>query len=127
MSGVFGWSLPPGCSTLPNEEYHPCEDCELITEIKTQFGTKMVCPAGNFGTDKNPCNPNFDRCPIHSFIATCNNCKKRIEEFIADIPKEHSTFCYDVEYCCSKKCAEELKKKFDKEIMDDKMYEEPGV
>lgn len=27
--GIFGWSLPPGCGTLPGEEPLPpsCEDC----------------------------------------------------------------------------------------------------
>lgn len=27
--GKFGWSLPPGVSTLPGEESHPCETCGL--------------------------------------------------------------------------------------------------
>ncbi len=25
--GLFGWSLPPGCGTLPGEEDYPCAVC----------------------------------------------------------------------------------------------------
>lgn len=33
----FGWSLPPGCGTLPGEEEYPCEVCGHGTN-------SCVCP-----------------------------------------------------------------------------------
>ena len=27
MSGIFGWSYPPGCGGLPWEDDQPCEVC----------------------------------------------------------------------------------------------------
>jgi hypothetical protein len=30
--GLFGWSLPPGCGTLPGEEPAYCEVCGLDTD-----------------------------------------------------------------------------------------------
>lgn len=36
--GLFGWSLPPGCSTLPGEEPDlPCEVCGLSPD-------NCICP-----------------------------------------------------------------------------------
>jgi len=40
MRSVFGWSLPPGCRTLPGEEpVGPCETCGGDPE-----GDSCVCP-----------------------------------------------------------------------------------
>lgn len=35
--GKFGWSLPPGCGTLPGEEEYPCEVCG-------KFPEDCICP-----------------------------------------------------------------------------------
>jgi len=110
---IFGWSLPPGCSTLPDEEIRNppvCEECNDYDE-KTQ-----KCPYGNWETD----NINFDKCPKVSMIDKCDNCKKEMNKVIADIHKEHTAYLYDTSFCCSKKCAKELQKKFDKEIEEEK-------
>jgi hypothetical protein len=29
---LFGWSLPPGCGSLPDEEDRPCEVCGLFED-----------------------------------------------------------------------------------------------
>ena len=34
---AFGWSLPPGCGTLPGEEDLPCQVCG-------NFEDKCICP-----------------------------------------------------------------------------------
>jgi hypothetical protein len=34
---IFGWSLPPGCGSLPGEEDYPCEICG-------EFENTCVCP-----------------------------------------------------------------------------------
>jgi hypothetical protein len=35
--GIFGWSYPPGCSSLPWDEDHPCCVCG-------EFENKCICP-----------------------------------------------------------------------------------
>jgi hypothetical protein len=35
---LFGWSLPPGCHTLPGEEEYPCEVCNGFPE------SDCICP-----------------------------------------------------------------------------------
>ena len=35
--GIFGWSLPPGVTTLPGEEEYPCEVCG-------EFPDNCICP-----------------------------------------------------------------------------------
>lgn len=35
--GIFGWSLPPGCSSVPGDEDYPCEVCG-------NFESKCICP-----------------------------------------------------------------------------------
>lgn len=116
MSGnIFGWSLPPGCSTLPSEEQltpPQCEDCQDYDE------DTQKCPYGDWATD----NVNFDKCPKVSTIEKCDNCKKEINMVRADIPKEHTAYGNDTCFCCSESCAKELQDKIDKEFEEDKKY-----
>lgn len=116
MKNIFGWSLPPGCGTLPDEEQlcpPKCEECEDYND------ENQTCPYGSWGDD----NVLYEKCPKISMIMSCDNCNKLINKVIADIPKENTATLYDVNYCCSEKCANELQKKFDKEIEEMKMIE----
>ena len=56
--GIFGWSLPPGCGTLPGEEEYPCEVCGGNPENPDEPGKVSetggcICPecpvCGEFG------------------------------------------------------------------------------
>jgi hypothetical protein len=49
MMGIFGWSLPPGCSTLPGEEQDgPCDVCGKELD-------DCICPeCGECGDIGNP-------------------------------------------------------------------------
>lgn len=43
--GAFGWSLPPGCGTLPGEEDCPCEVCNGNPDtVDTKKFGACVCP-----------------------------------------------------------------------------------
>ena len=35
--GIFGWSLPPGCNSVPGDEEYPCAICG-------EFPEKCICP-----------------------------------------------------------------------------------
>ena len=37
MSGIFGWSYPPGCSGSPWDDYRPCDVCGKDVE-------RCLCP-----------------------------------------------------------------------------------
>lgn len=51
--GIFGWSYPPGCSSLPDDEDYPCGTCG-------KFEDKCICPeCPECGTVGDP------RCYIH--------------------------------------------------------------
>ena len=119
MSGsIFGWSLPPGCSTLPDEEQRSppqCEDCEDYNE-KTE-----KCPYGDWALTGG--NIDFDKCPKVSMIKECNNCKKKINKVIADIPEDCIASGYGTCFCCSPECAKELQDKINKEIEDERIYD----
>ena len=121
MSGnIFGWSLPPGCSTLPGEEQlNPpqCEDCQDYDE------DKQKCPYGDWAID----NVDFDKCPKISTIAKCDNCNKEINKVKADIPKEHIATGYGVCFCCSELCAKELQNKFDRDVEQEKEYKKQNI
>lgn len=119
-AGIFGWSLPPGCGTLPGEEqnYPPfCEDCPAYFELKTDPKKDAVgyCPAGPW--EKN--GPDFDRCPVVGFVQICAGCKKRVGLFKRDIPQDHVVNgIEETMFCCSKGCADTLKAKVDAEIKE---------
>lgn len=51
--GKFGWSLPPGCGTLPGEEDIFCEVCLGNVDIDSEKEGACICPecpvCGEFG------------------------------------------------------------------------------
>ena len=52
--GLFGWSLPPGCGTLPGEEpVPPCEVCGRDPEGSSLEGG-CICPECDCGEVGNP-------------------------------------------------------------------------
>lgn len=53
MRNIFGWSLPPGCRTLPGEEpTPPCEVCGGDPEGDVDNG--CICPECECGETGNP-------------------------------------------------------------------------
>jgi len=115
---IFGWSLPPGVSTLPGEEYIPCEDCRNIDDNGN-------CPAGD--SEK----PDWDMCPVVNFIDKCDRCGKSLKVLMKYMPKEHIVceyFSGEPIYCCSKECADKVRLENDKNAEAEekarKQYEE---
>ena len=43
INGIFGWSLPPGCGTLPGEEPFYCDVCGAIDEDQCICSECPVC------------------------------------------------------------------------------------
>lgn len=73
---IFGWSLPPGCGTLPGEESQPpcCEECpeELFEKCPGQDKCKEVYLAGNPAC-----------CIDHKVEMTCGECGECQADFWA--------------------------------------------
>lgn len=115
--GIFGWSYPPGCSSTPYDEFHPCEDCELWNEI----GNRCIASP----TLKEYDEPDMDWCPKHGHVKECPECKKPVNKMRAMIPKEF--WGYSIgdgsTPCCSKECADKLSEssyKFEEEMRVEK-------
>lgn len=92
----------------PDEPPNLCEDCWNIDE-------NDICPVGDISTMKNE---DFDKCPVHSMVDKCGNCDKKMGALIGYLPK---SFVIGNPWdgsvgCCSEKCAQELKAKYDKEV-----------
>lgn len=81
-----------------------CEVCELYDEHL------KICPAGSWKEGY----PDFDRCPAVGFVHECEQCKKTIDMFRADFPDNQIVQDSEggIVYCCSTKCAEDMKKIF---------------
>jgi len=51
--GIFGWSLPPGCGTLPGEEEEMCGVCGGDPELPDDKDGHCLCPectvCGSYG------------------------------------------------------------------------------
>lgn len=112
-------NLPPGCGMLPGEEPNPCEDCW------NQDEDGEICAAG----DQTSKDFNFDMCPVHSMVDKCGNCDKKVNALIGYLPKSYvigNPWDGPVG-CCSEKCAQELKAKYDKEIESMRLSEEQAA
>ena len=58
MSGIFGWSYPPGCGGLPWDDDQPCEVCGKDVEA-------CICPeCPTCGTTLTPNEKGILLCPI---------------------------------------------------------------
>ena len=99
---IFGWDLPPGVTSdmINGEDMNPvCEDCGLLDE------DAGGCP--------------YDRderfCHKISLITECSNCKKKLYRVQGLFKKEELAHGYELCFCCSEKCANELQDKLSKE------------
>lgn len=80
---IFGWSLPPGCNSLPGEEEYPCEVCGLFPDY-------CICPeCPECGTQGDPeCYESHGLVRTDEQIATLSQKQKDWEQ----ASKEESEF-----------------------------------
>ena len=100
---LFGWDLPPGVtSSMIEDQVMPitCEECEIYDE---KLGT---CPYMG----------NENWCYKLSLVKECANCKKKLCKVEGAFTKEEIVIGYELHFCCSKKCSEELQNKLQEEI-----------
>ena len=106
--GIFGWSLPPGCNTLPGEEdMGPCEDCNLCDENGS-------CPASSIKNGIT--NVDYDICPKMA-ETKCHACGKVYDKpkLLGEFKREEVVSgIWDNIFCCSEGCARTEKEKVDK-------------
>ena len=96
----FGWDYPPGVSSVPGDEYDPCDGCDFWGEESDRC---MVCPGDKHGS------PDYNYCPKMA-AKNCPVCKKAINRLLTSIPKDHwgADFSAGSMPCCSKECADKI-------------------
>lgn len=96
----FGWSLPPGVTTLPGEESIPkeCEECNDLNE-------DGECPFYK----------REDFCPKLCTVSKCGSCGASVPPKVQGEWPKDLIVCgmHDLIFCCSTFCAETERKKMD--------------
>lgn len=89
---IFGWSLPPGCGTLPGEEEYPCAVCG-------RFEEKCICPecheCGSVGDPE--CYESHGMELSQEQIESAEEMERKLKEAYLDYPEPEENIPFNEE------------------------------